>query len=150
MLCVYTDGSCLGNPGRGGWGFVVTNDDEKLFENGGSEKITTNNVMELTAIDEALKYCQEQDIKDEVNIYTDSNYAKQGITSWSKKWRINNWKGSTGGQIKNVEIWKSIINRETELKKLNLKINWFWVKAHSTNKFNNMVDQLARDYANDA
>lgn len=143
---IYTDGSCLGNPGRGGWGFVIVKEDECVYKEGGAKDKTTNNIMELTAIEKALKYMEASDYES-ISVYTDSNYAKQGITSWSKKWRINNWKGSTGSQIKNVEIWKSIVETETKLKEAGKEIQWNWVKAHATDAFNNMVDELARDQA---
>lgn len=144
---IYTDGSCLGNPGRGGWAFIVTIDGQKIQEKTGTSQKTTNNIMELTAIDEALKYiCGTEGVR-EVNIYTDSNYAKQGITNWSKKWKVNGWKSSTGAPVKNVELWKSIVEGEDVIKRSGICVQWFWVKAHSTNTFNNMVDVLAREQA---
>lgn len=150
MFKIYTDGSCLGNPGKGGWGFIVVEDEKCVHQEGGAKDKTTNNIMELTAIEKALKYIEKSDSEKglEVSVYTDSNYAKQGITSWSKKWRINNWKGSTGSQIKNVELWKSIVETETRIKDSGKVVHWHWVKAHATNTFNNMVDELARNHAN--
>jgi ribonuclease HI len=144
---IYTDGSCLGNPGRGGWGFVIVKNEQCVYKESGAKDMTTNNIMELTAIEKALRYMETVDYES-FSVYTDSNYAKQGITSWSKKWRINNWKSSTGSQIKNVEIWKSIVKTETKLKEDGKEIQWNWVKAHSTDEFNNIVDELAREQAN--
>jgi ribonuclease HI len=90
MYEIYTDGSCLGNPGRGGWG--VVSDDFKLC---GKQSDTTNNAMEMTAILKALEECVKRDIQ-EVCIFTDSQYVKNGISSWIIKWKKNNWVTRTG------------------------------------------------------
>ena len=139
MIKIYTDGSCLGNPGNGGWAAIILNDGEKT-ELKGSKKDTTNNQMELLAPIEALKKIPKGS---KVQIFTDSKYVKSGITEWIHNWKKNGWKTANKKEVSNKELW-------TELDQLNseFEINWNWVKAHSTDKLNNEVDLLARDAAN--
>ena len=137
MYEVYTDGSSLGNPGRGGWAAI--SEDFKLC---GAKPNTTNNVMEMTAIIKALEECVRRDIS-EVRIMTDSNYVKQGITSWIHNWKRNGWKTSTGGDVKNRELWIQIDELRLKIK----MIEWKWVKAHNGNPQNEAVDRLARECA---
>ena len=138
MIKVYTDGSCLGNPGNGGWAFVVINEKDISFR-AGYERNTTNNQMELMA---AIKAIEFLDKYNDINLNTDSNYVRQGITNWILNWKGNNWKTSTKKAVKNKELWE-------RLDKLNLdkNISWSWVKAHNVDEFNNQVDQLARQAA---
>ena len=138
MIKVYTDGSCLGNPGNGGWAFVVINEKDISYR-AGFERNTTNNQMELMA---AIKAIEFLDKYKDINLNTDSNYVRQGITNWILNWKENNWKTSTKKVVKNRELWE-------RLDKLNLSknISWSWVKAHNVDKFNNQVDQLARQAA---
>ena len=139
MIKIYTDGSCLGNPGKGGWAAIILIDGEKT-EIKGSKKNTTNNQMELLAPIEALKIIPKGS---KVQIFTDSKYVKSGITEWIHNWKKNGWKTANKKEVSNKELW-------TELDQLNseFEISWNWVKAHSTDKFNNEVDLLARDAAN--
>ena len=138
MIKVYTDGSCLGNPGNGGWAFVIINEKDISFR-AGFERNTTNNQMELMA---AIKAIEFLDKYNDINLNTDSNYVRQGITNWILNWKRNNWKTSTKKVVKNRELWE-------RLDKLNLSKNiiWSWVKAHNVDEFNNQVDQLARQAA---
>ena len=138
MIKVYTDGSCLGNPGNGGWAFVVINEKDISYR-AGFERNTTNNQMELMA---AIKAIEFLDKYNDINLNTDSNYVRQGITNWILNWKRNNWKTSTKKVVKNRELWE-------RLDKLNLSKNiiWSWVKAHNVDEFNNQVDQLARQAA---
>jgi len=138
MYEVYTDGSCLGNPGRGGWGVVSDN-----FKLTAGQPNTTNNQMEMTAILKALEECSRRDIQ-EVCIFTDSNYVKNGITAWIIKWKKNGWKTSTGAPVKNKELWIAIDEARNKLK----LVEWRWVKAHNGNPKNEEVDKLARESAN--
>ena len=138
MIEVYTDGSCLGNPGAGGWAFLILKDDQ-LISKSGSERNSTNNRMELTAAIKALEYLKNENI---LKINTDSNYLKNGINLWIFKWKKNNWLNSKKEHVKNKELWI-----ELELLTKNKDIYWNWVKAHNDNKFNNMVDSLAREAA---
>ena len=139
MIKIYTDGSCIGNPGQGGWAAIILNDGKKT-EIKGSKKDTTNNQMELLAPIEALKKIPKGS---KVQIFTDSKYVKSGITEWIHNWKKNGWKTANKKEVSNKELW-------TELDQLNseFEINWNWVKAHSTDKLNNEVDLLARDAAN--
>jgi ribonuclease HI len=140
MYEIYTDGSCLGNPGRGGWG--VVSDDFKLS---GKQSDTTNNIMEMTAILKALEECVERNIQ-EVCIFTDSQYVKNGITSWIIGWKRKNWITSSGTPVKNKELWIAIDEVRNKLK----CVNWKWVKAHNGNPKNEEVDTLAYETAGGA
>ena len=139
MIKIYTDGSCLGNPGNGGWAAIIINEGKKT-EIKGSKSDTTNNQMELLAPIVALKKIPKGS---KVQIFTDSKYVKSGITEWIHNWKKNGWKTANKKEVSNKELW-------TELDQLNseFEINWNWVKAHSTDKLNNEVDLLARDAAN--
>ena len=133
---IYTDGACLGNPGPGGWAFIVKYNSGKIKEFSGSEKYTTNNKMELTAAIKAVKYFKKKII---INIYTDSKYLKDGITTWIKKWKLNGWKTSNKKKVKNSDLWKLL-----EEKIHNHEIHWTWVKGHDENILNEKADMLAK------
>ena len=139
MIKIYTDGSCLKNPGNGGWAAII-NDDGDIKKVSGNAKNTTNNRMELMAPINALK---EMDPNKQIEIYTDSQYVKLGITKWIKTWLKNNWKTSKKEDVKNKDLW-------LELHKLNksLNIKWNWVKAHAGDALNEEVDLLAKKAAN--
>ena len=138
MIEIYTDGSCLNNPGNGGWAAII-NDNEIIKKISGSVKDTTNNKMELMAPIMAL---QEIDKNNEIEIYTDSQYVKLGITEWIHKWVKNNWQTSKKEPVKNKELWMQLY----ELTK-SYKIKWIWVKAHAGNALNEEVDLLAKKAA---
>jgi ribonuclease HI len=138
MIKIYTDGSCLNNPGNGGWAAII-NDNDKIIKISGGEKNTTNNKMELMAPISALK---KIDKDKKVEIYTDSKYVKLGITEWIHKWTKNNWQTSKKEDVKNKELWIELF----ELTK-SFEINWIWVKAHSGNLLNEEVDSLAKQAA---
>ena len=139
MIKVYTDGSCLENPGKGGWAAIIINDSGRIEIKGSKEK-TTNNQMELTAPIMALKKIPQGS---KVQIFTDSKYVKSGITEWIHNWKKNGWKTADKKEVKNKNLW-------TELDDLSnsFDIEWIWVKAHSTDELNNEVDLLARSSAN--
>ncbi len=139
MIKIYTDGSCLENPGNGGWAAIII-DDEKKTQIKGSKKNTTNNQMELLAPIEALKKIPKGS---EIQIFTDSKYVKSGITEWIHNWKKNGWKTTDRQPVKNKEHWE-----ELDLLANEFKISWNWVKAHSTDKLNNEVDLIAREAAN--
>ena len=140
---IYTDGACVGNPGPGGWAAMIISENKKKQLCGG-EKMTTNNRMELTAAIKALEYCSQQNDKQltlrQFKVYTDSTYLKEGITVWINTWEKNNWKTADKKNVKNVDLWK-------KLKKLakNNSIKWLWVKGHSGNPMNDLVDKLAKE-----
>ena len=133
---IYTDGACLGNPGPGGWAFIIKYNSGKIKEFSGSEKYTTNNKMELTAAIKAVEYFKKKII---INLYTDSKYLKDGITIWIKKWKLNGWKTSNKKKVKNSDLWKVL---EEGIK--DHEIHWVWVKGHNENIFNEKADMLAK------
>ena len=121
---IYTDGSCLGNPGFGGWGVIILDGEKEIILSGGQEN-TTNNRMELTAIIESLRWIKSYCIDTEVQIFSDSNLYISSITK--------NWK-----RKKNLDLWE-----EFDRLYRGLSIEWSWVKGHSTNRYNNKVDKIA-------
>jgi len=135
MIKVYTDGSCLKNPGKGGWAAIIINDRGKT-EIKGSQKNTTNNQMELTAPIMALKKIPKGS---KIQIFTDSKYVKSGITEWIHSWKKNGWKTADKKEVKNKELWIELDDLSRAF-----DIDWIWVKAHSTDELNNEVDLLAR------
>ena len=139
MIKIYTDGSCMSNPGNGGWAAII-NINGEIKKISGNEKNTTNNRMELMAPIKALKNINS---KDPIEIFTDSKYVKNGITEWINTWVLNNWKTSKKENVKNKDLW-------LELHKLNqsLNVKWNWVKAHAGNPLNEEVDMLAKKAAN--
>mgnify|MGYP001301919450 FL=1 len=138
MIKIYTDGSCIGNPGPGGWAAIILNGDNKDIISG-RKKNTTNNQMELMAAIKALVFLKK---KQKIRIYTDSNYVKEGITNWIKIWEKNNWKTANKKKVKNVELWIKL----NTLSNFH-DIEWQWVKGHSGDPMNNMVDKLAKKAA---
>jgi len=137
MIEVYTDGSCLGNPGPGGWAYLIGNDIQR-----GGDKITTNNIMEMTAVIKALEKCIQSGY-DDIVIYTDSNYVKMGLLEWSKNWERNGWKTSKGEDVKNKDLWVYMLYLLRKIEHIEIK----WVKAHNGNEKNEIVDVQAREYA---
>ena len=138
MIKIYTDGSCIGNPGNGGWAAIIINNEKKI-QIQGSKKNTTNNQMELLAPIEALKKIPKDS---KVQIFTDSKYVKSGITEWIHNWKKNGWITANKQAVKNKELWT-----ELDLLTNEFEINWNWVKAHSTDQLNNEVDLIAREAA---
>jgi ribonuclease HI len=131
---IYTDGACEPNPGAGGWAallFFAT--DEKVLS--GWESQTTNNRMELTAAVKALEALKQPH---RVDIYTDSEYLRRGITEWLPDWRKRGWKRK-GGKLANIDLWQSL---ETRL--AGHVISWHWVRGHANDPHNQRVDGLAR------
>ena len=138
MIKIYTDGSCLKNPGNGGWAAIICTDNE-VKKISGSEKDTTNNRMELMATINALKEVNSDDL---IEIYTDSKYVKNGITDWIHNWMKNNWKTSNKEDVKNKDLWVQLYDLNN-----NSKIKWNWIKAHAGNPLNEEVDLLAKKAA---
>ena len=131
---IYTDGACKGNPGPGGWGVLLRfNDKEKTLH--GGEPHTTNNRMELLA---AIKGLEALTRPCEVNLYTDSQYLRQGMTAWLKSWKANNWKNSKKEPVKNIDLWQLLDTLASTH-----QIKWHWVKGHSGHVENDRVDALA-------
>ena len=139
MIKIYTDGSCLGNPGNGGWAAIIIKDGKKT-QIKGFKKNTTNNQMELLAPIQALKKIPKGS---KVQIFTDSKYVKSGITEWIHNWKKNGWKTANKQEVKNRDLWT-----ELDILTNKFEISWNWVKAHSYNQLNNEVDLIARKAAN--
>ena len=133
-IVMYTDGACRGNPGPGGWGALLRYDKHEKRLNGYVEQ-TTNNRMELTA---AIRGLQALKGPQNVHIFTDSTYVKQGITTWISNWKKRNWKTANRQDVKNADLWK-------ELDSLcgNHTVRWSWVRGHSGNEGNEIADMLA-------
>ena len=138
MIKIFTDGSCLTNPGNGGWAAIINNGG-KIKKISGSEKETTNNRMELLAPINALR---EVDPSSKIAIFTDSQYVKLGITEWINKWITNNWQTSKKEDVKNKDLWIELYNLNKSL-----DVKWNWVKAHAGNTINEKVDLLAKKAA---
>jgi len=138
MIKIYTDGSCIGNPGAGGWAAIILDGKNKKIISG-NKNSTTNNQMELFA---AIKALSNFNKKKSFKIFTDSNYVKDGITKWIRNWEKNNWKTSAKKPVKNKELWKKL----DKLVKFH-DVKWEWIKGHSTNVYNNLADELAKKAA---
>ena len=131
---VHTDGSCLVNPGPGGWAAIIKSPDgEKVIS--GSESMTTNNRMELTAALEAIRQIPADSC---IQLFTDSQYLKLGITEWLPGWKKRNWHRK-GGTLANIDLWQAL---DSEVQKH--EIQWMWVKGHNGHKENERVDRLSR------
>ena len=131
---IYTDGACKGNPGPGGWGALLRfNGNEKMLK--GAEAHTTNNRMELMA---AIKALTALTRSCEVNLYTDSQYLRQGMTEWMASWKKKGWRNSKKEPVKNADLWQQL----DDLAQLH-QIKWHWVKAHAGHPENELADSLA-------
>jgi ribonuclease HI len=134
----YADGSCLGNPGPGGWGVHVQFGDGQVVDLGGGEQHTTNNRMELRAAIEAVRTTRECDA---VTIIVDSEYVKKGITSWVAGWKKKGWRTQTGSPVANQELWQELDALADK------RITWQWTRAHVGTVGNERVDTIARWFA---
>lgn len=135
---LITDGSCIGNPGPGGWAAILRYGDH-VKELSGSVDRTTNNRMEMTAVLEGLKALREPC---EVTVELDSEYVRNGVTRWIHSWGRRGWKTATGGLVKNRDLWEQLQSAIAAH-----KVHWVWVKGHADHKDNNRCDQLAREAA---
>lgn len=136
IIKVYTDGACSGNPGPGGWGAVLCVGETKQRISGG-EKSTTNNRMELLAAIKALESLPQGGT---VEVYTDSEYLRKGITQWIQNWKKNQWKTASKSPVKNQDLWKQLDSLREQH-----QVSWFWVKGHQGNLLNEEADSLARN-----
>ena len=144
-LIIYSDGGCSGNPGPGGWGFVIVDDQSTgaAFETirSGGEKLTTNNRMELTAVIEALRLVSSTPAwaNRPVAVYTDSQYVQKGISQWISAWKRNGWRTASKEPVKNKDLW-------VPLDEIAGKIlpRWVWVKGHAGIHYNEVCDQLTQ------
>ena len=134
LVVIYTDGACKGNPGPGGWGAWLRwgGHEKELF---GGELNTTNNRMEMTAVIEALSLLKR---RSPVAIYTDSEYVKNGITSWIHGWKKRGWRTAAGQPVKNVELWQKM-----DALVASHDVQWHWVRGHTGDPGNERADALA-------
>lgn len=133
---IFTDGACKGNPGPGGWGaFLRSGEHEKKLC--GGEAVTTNNRMELTAAIEGLAALKRAS---KVELTTDSQYVRKGITEWMPNWKKRNWRTAAKKPVKNVDLWQAL-----EKESARHQVNWHWIKGHSGHPENELADQLAND-----
>ncbi|MDT7836661.1 ribonuclease HI [Aquabacterium sp. OR-4] len=133
-VVIYTDGACKGNPGPGGWGAWLRwgEHEKELF---GGEPNTTNNRMELTAVIEALALLKR---RTPVAVYTDSEYVKNGITTWIHNWKRRGWRTADNKPVKNDDLWKRLDGLVAEH-----ELQWHWVRGHAGDPGNERADQLA-------
>lgn len=141
---IYTDGSSLGNPGRGGYGVVVVEKDKVIKEFGGYEKDTTNNRMELTAVIEALEYINKNHKGDNVTIFADSAYVLGGVTTWIHGWEKNGWKTANKKSVLNQDLWQALI---TLARVFEGTLSWQKVKGHDGHVYNERADVIATEHA---
>ncbi len=133
-VIVYTDGACKGNPGPGGWGAVLNYGDARKLLHGG-EANTTNNRMELMA---AIRGLETLKRSCQVELYTDSQYVRKGITEWMHGWKKNGWKTAAKKPVKNEDLWRQLDDEVARH-----SVNWHWVKGHAGNPGNELADELA-------
>jgi ribonuclease HI len=133
-VVIYTDGACKGNPGPGGWGAWLRwgEHEKEMF---GGEPLTTNNRMELTAVIEALAALKRAT---PVAVYTDSEYVKNGITTWIKGWKNRGWRTADGKPVKNQELWQRLDALVAQH-----QVSWHWVRGHTGDPGNERADELA-------
>lgn len=133
-VTMYTDGACKGNPGKGGWGVLLSYKgiEKKLY---GGEPETTNNRMELMAAIQGLEILKRPCV---VELWTDSVYVKKGMTEWITGWKKNGWKNASKKEVANRDLWERL---DTVMSQH--EVNWHWVKGHSGNYGNEMADELA-------
>jgi len=144
-LKIYTDGGCSGNPGPGGWAYVMVKETSKGDEidarRKGAEKKTTNNRMELTAVIMALRSLKRKGkVSSQITVYTDSQYVQKGITTWIHTWKKNSWRTSDKTPVKNRELWEELDSLAEEFSP-----KWKWVKGHAGNEYNEMCDELTQE-----
>lgn len=145
---IYTDGACSGNPGPGGYAFIIIEDGKETLKLSGGKKNTTNNCMELMAIVRALDHISQfissaKKKVQEITIYSDSAYCVNSVEQgWIRFWMINGWKTKAGYDVKNKEIWQRLYEH---LKDKRFKIKLIKVKGHSGNKYNEIVDKAAKE-----
>jgi ribonuclease HI len=141
---IYTDGGCSGNPGPGGWAYLIIRERETeseiLVEKWGAEPETTNNRMELTAALYALEMLAKLNlVSKEVMVHTDSQYVQKGMTEWIDSWKRNGWRTSDKTPVKNKDLWQRL-----DMLTPQYSIKWKWVKGHFGNRFNERCDKMAQ------
>jgi ribonuclease HI len=149
---IYTDGGCSGNPGPGGWAFVmlekgdIPGEDLRdraqkiLATKWGAEANTTNNRMELSAAVAALSALTSGPKPEKVRVFTDSQYLQKGISQWISGWKKNGWKTAAKGTVKNKDLWEKLDSLN-----ISMAVEWHWVKGHDGNKYNELCDQMTQE-----
>jgi ribonuclease HI len=142
---IYTDGGCSGNPGPGGWAYVIVTDRAKkpviLAEQWGAERSTTNNRMEIHAVIAALEGLAQLKLRNyQVTVYTDSQYVQKGMSEWIHSWKANGWRNSSREPVKNRELWEKLDSLAARF-----PVAWKWVRGHSGDVFNEHCDRLTRE-----
>lgn len=139
-LIIYSDGGCSGNPGLGGWGFVIVDGEAETVRSGG-EKMTTNNRMELTAVIEALRLVLAAPSWSvhPVAVFTDSQYVQKGISQWISGWKRNGWRTASKDPVKNKDLWVLLDELASRL-----QLRWVWVKGHAGVHYNEICDELTQ------
>jgi ribonuclease HI len=135
-VVIHTDGACSGNPGPGGWGAVIRYGTEMRDLKGGEGR-TTNNRMELLA---AIKALESLDHRSAVDLYTDSEYLRNGISQWMAKWKTNGWRTYDKKQVKNVDLWQRLDQAAARH-----EVKWHWLRGHMGHAENERADELARE-----
>jgi len=144
-LKIYTDGGCSGNPGPGGWAYVMV---QQTFQGGriiaqdkGAERETTNNRMELTAVISALRALKTMEgVPRQAAVYTDSQYVQKGITEWIRAWKRNSWRTSDKSPVKNKDLWMELDALAGEF-----PLKWEWVRGHAGNEYNELCDGMTQE-----
>jgi ribonuclease HI len=148
IQAIYTDGACSGNPGPGGWGTVLYFEGGQVHELGGGERETTNNRMEMQAAIAALEFLTQQTYSAPIELHTDSEYLKKGITQWIAGWKRKGWKNATGKPVLNQDLWMRLDSLSQTLKQnQKIDISWKYVRGHSGNAGNERCDEIARAFS---
>ncbi|MDR3302808.1 MAG: ribonuclease HI [Treponema sp.] len=141
MIDIYTDGGCSGNPGPGGWAYVIEADGRLVTETWGAERSTTNNRMELSAVIAALEALGELGLGNApVTVFTDSQYVQKGISAWIHAWKRNGWQTSAKEPVKNKDLWQRL-----DALAARLPLSWRWVKGHAGNPLNERCDRMTQE-----
>jgi ribonuclease HI len=146
-IAIYTDGGCHGNPGPGGWAYIIVSNKKILIEKWGADVFTTNNRMELTAVTNAMEALQDllpalSKRSHEISVYTDSQYVQKGISEWIFLWKKNGWRNSEKKPVKNQDLWQKL--DALVIAASDIPINWEWVRGHSGNTYNEICDKMTQ------
>lgn len=146
-LCIYTDGGCSGNPGPGGWAYVMVlqtfQGDTIVKEEKGAEKDTTNNRMELLAVISALEdltAMESENLPRQAVVYTDSQYVQKGITEWIRAWKQKGWRTSDKKPVKNQDLWQRL-----DALAAGIPLTWKWLKGHAGHIYNERCDKMTAE-----
>jgi ribonuclease HI len=147
-MLIFTDGGCSGNPGPGGWAYVIVDSDGTLShiiieENWGAERNTTNNRMELMAVIKALESLKALETPKTIEIITDSQYVQKGMSQWIKDWKARGWKTKGKDPVKNQDLWQHL-----DALAAGFSITWSWVRGHAGNEYNERCDSLTQKAIN--